>query len=110
MATFIGTSKEFHKYIGPMIRNHICTITKKIKKERNYICEHCGEKQELEAAHIKSKERQTIINNILNKYLTDEIITVNIQDIIIEIMNEHNPIETCFKFLCYKCHCSYDKV
>ena len=109
MATFTGTIAEFHKYIGPMIRNHIQYITRKHKKELGYICQHCKEKKVLDAAHIDGKKRRTLINNVLNRYLTDEVIIINIQDIINQIMEEHQPIESCFLFICHKCHFIYDE-
>jgi len=70
MAKLICTYPEFHRFIGPRIRNSIQTLTKKRKKQFNHICQMCGEKKELEAAHIHGKERKKVIEKILIVFLS----------------------------------------
>jgi len=111
MAEFIGSIEEFHKFIGPRIRNAIQYLTKKKKKELNSICQICGEKCELEAAHIKGKDRKKIIENNLKKFFTDAEktkIKINLENTEKMIIENHLPIEEYFKFLCAKCHFKYD--
>lgn len=105
------TIEEFHKFIGPRIRNVIQTLTKKRKKELNYICQGCNQRKELEAAHIKGSDRKAIIEKILRKYIIDkenEIVRVYLDKIEDEIVASHQPVDKYFKFLCSKCHNEYD--
>ncbi len=109
MASFEGTIQEFHHYIGPRIRNQINTKTKKIRNSKNGICEHCSEKNELESAHIHGKERRTIIESVLSKYSSGELVKVELSSVENEIIEKHEPVEQTFKFLCKSCHTKYDE-
>ena len=87
-------------------------MTKKRKKELNFICQNCGKKRELEAAHIKGKDRKKIINSILKNYIINKnnmTIKVDLDLIEKEILEAHKPIDRYFKFLCHDCHIKYDK-
>jgi len=111
MAELTCTIEEFHKFIGPRIRNVIQSLTKKRKKELNYICQGCNQRKELEAAHVKGSDRKVIIEKILEKYIIDEqkeIVRVYLDKIEEEIVASHKPIDNYFKFLCSKCHAEYD--
>lgn len=111
MAEITCTIKDFHKYIGPRIRNQIQLMTKKRKKELNHICQKCKQKKELEAAHIKGCSRKEIIENILKRYILnqqDSLVKVNLKKFEDEIISSHLPLEKYFKFLCAKCHIIYD--
>jgi len=111
MAELICTLKEFHKFIGPRIRNAIQTLTKKRKKELKHICQMCKETKELEAAHIIGNDRKSIIEKRLRKYRINKsknLIKINLQKIENEIISSHKPIDKYFKFLCSKCHNKYD--
>jgi hypothetical protein len=61
MSKFIGTMDDYHKFIGPRIRNIVNTFTKKERDKRQGICEFCREKKELQSAHKHGKERKIII-------------------------------------------------
>ncbi len=111
MAEIICNTKEFHRYIGPRIRNVIQALTKKRKKEINYICQECKKHSELEAAHIRGNSRKDVIEKILKKYIINfekMSIKVDLKKIEQEIIESHKPIDTCFRFLCAKCHIIYD--
>lgn len=72
----------------------------------------CGKKRELEAAHIKGRDRKSMIDNILKNYIIDKnnmIINVDLDIIEKEILKAHKPIDKSFKFLCHDCHENYDK-
>lgn len=111
MAKITCTIKDFHKYIGPRVRNVIQSMTKKRKKELNHICQICKQQKELEAAHIKNKPRKEIIESILKRYISSEnknLITIDLDKFEKEIIKSHIPLEKYFKFLCAKCHREYD--
>ena len=61
MASFIGTNKEFRRYMGPRLRNLVQQITKSHKAEIS-ACEHCGTKENLESAHVHGRNRNDIID------------------------------------------------
>lgn len=111
MAELKCTLKEFHKFIGPRIRNAIQTLTKKRKKELNHLCQDCGQTKELEAAHVQGNGRKAIIEKTLSKYkLSDDSVVVDLQTIEDEIISAHKPIDKYFKFLCSDCHTKYDSM
>ncbi|MBS3129028.1 hypothetical protein J4410_07850 [Candidatus Woesearchaeota archaeon] len=111
MAEIICTVNEFHKYIGPRIRNSIQYMTKRRKKELNHLCQICKEKRELEAAHVKGKTRKVMIEILINKYRLEEDknkVKLDIDKFEKELLAAHKHIEECFKFLCSQCHIKYD--
>ncbi|HIH36782.1 MAG TPA: hypothetical protein HA232_02605 [Methanocellales archaeon] len=86
-------------------------MTKKRKKELDHICQHCKQTKELEAAHIKGKNRKNIIEDILQNYIIDnekKVIKIDIKEIEDKIVAAHKPIDKYFLFLCAKCHINYD--
>jgi len=112
MAKIIFTIKEFHRYIGPRIRNVVQSMTKKRKKELNHICQECKSVKELEAAHILGNSRKEIVERILKKYISnpnDNLVEVDLDNLEQEIVDSHRPIDEYFRFLCSKCHNIYDK-
>lgn len=109
MAIFKGTIQEFHHYLGPRIRNLINTATKKIRSQRNGICEICNEIKELQSAHIVGLGRRSIIERVIDKNKIGDLIECNIRDIEREIVDAHLPFENSFKFLCHACHRVYDR-
>jgi uncharacterized membrane-anchored protein len=111
MAELTCTIEEFHKFIGPRIRNVIQSLTKERKKELNYICQGCNQRKELEAAHVKGSDRKVIIEKVLEKYIIDEenkVVRVYLAKIEEEIVASHKPVDNYIKFLCSKCHTEYD--
>jgi len=111
MAEIICTIEDFHKYIGPRVRNVIQSMTKKRKLELNHICQDCKQTKELEAAHIKGNSRKEIIEKILEKNIIDKekrLIKVDLDKIEKEIILSHKPIDKYFRFLCSNCHTKYD--
>lgn len=111
MAKITCTVTEYHKFIGPRIRNSIQTLTK-AKKRLLKKCQMCEEEKELEAAHMTGSDRKTIIEKILNKYrlkTNKDLIQIDLQKVEEEIMSAHKPIDKCFKFLCSNCHTEYDR-
>lgn len=67
MPKFEGTIQEFTKFIGAYARNKVQSITRNYRREVGK-CEgeHCTATSDLDAAHIKGKERPVIIANILS--------------------------------------------
>ena len=112
MAKIICTISEFHKYIGPRIRNVVQSMTKKRKEKLKHLCQNCNQTKELQAAHIKGNSRKDIIENILKKYKInskEDLIEIDLEKVEKEIIQAHQPIDKYFRFLCSKCHTEYDK-
>lgn len=107
MASFIGTNKEFHRYIGPRLRNFVQQFTKSHKAEIS-ACEHCGSKGSLESAHVHGRERYEIINLILNENTHNSIVTIDIAKFETRFKEEHQPLEKSILILCRDCHKKYD--
>jgi len=108
MAKFEGTIQEFHHFIGPRIRNAINNLTRKYRQKLNGICEDCGQKKELHSAHVHGRGRRIIIEEVLEKYITNEIVLCDIEGAEKQIIEAHLPIELSFMFLCHSCHVAYD--
>ena len=109
MAHFTGTTQEFHHFIGPRIRNVVQTATAAPRKRRGGICEECGEKAKLEAAHIHGRGRRTLIEGVLKDYQDAEgVVSCDLDEVERRILQAHTPIEETFRFLCNACHTAYD--
>ena len=107
MASFVGKIEEFRRYVGPRLRNLVQQITRKHKNDVG-ACEHCGTTQNLESAHVKGRDRNEIIEYILNEFTINNIITVDLSLFEERFKIEHNPIEKCILILCKSCHRAYD--
>ena len=109
MAKFVGTVQEFHHFIGPKVRNAINLAARGHRNRLAGICEGCGEKAELQSAHVHGRDRRTLIETVLAEY-TDETGVVACDLAVSEsrIIESHLPIEDTFKFLCHSCHVAYD--
>ena len=109
MATFSGTTKEFHDYIGPRIRNVINNFTRKHRSNKNGVCEFCGQNAELQSAHVHGKDRRTIIETVLvPDCVGNGLIECIIENVEKKILQAHEPISETFKFICHPCHVEYD--
>ena len=108
MATIQCTVQEYHHFIGARIRNAIQYLTSKARKERDGICEHCGIKGELDSAHIHGKGRRDIIEKILEDYIVEGMVVGELEEMEYKILDQHQPINNIFKFLCKPCHTAYD--
>jgi len=110
MAKFIGTLKEFHRYIGPRLRNLVQLKTKSYKQQIGK-CEHCGDKQvELDAAHKHGFNRKDIINQVYSELSIrqqDES-TIDIECFENKFIEHHIPMSTAVLILCKNCHFKYD--
>ena len=51
MGEFLGTKKESNRFYGPHLRNLVQHLTRKYRR-RIGKCEHCGNENSLESAHI----------------------------------------------------------
>ena len=107
MASFVGTNKEFRRYIGPRLRNLVQQITKNHKAEVS-ACEHCGSKENLESAHVHGRDRNEIIDFVLNEFMHNDIATVDIAVFEERFKEEHHPLEKSILILCRSCHRKYD--
>ena len=109
MANFVGSLQEFHHFIGPRVRNVVNQAAAPHRKRREGICEECGEKAELQSAHVHGRGRRTIIEEVLARYTnSDGVVACDLQQVEKEIVSSHIPIEETFKFLCHLCHVEYD--
>ena len=107
MASFVGSIEEFRRYVGPRLRNIVQQISKRHKNEVG-ACEHCGSTENLESAHVRGRDRNEIIEYILNDFITNSIITVDLSLFEERFKNEHHPIEKSILVLCRHCHHEYD--
>lgn len=110
MAVFIGNLKEFSDFIGPVARNIVCNMSRNFKK--NTTCRHdgCNKRKPLEAAHIKGKDRPTIIADILADYkISDDKYEVELNEFKIKFINAHTPITEIILPMCKEHHLAYDK-
>src|SRR5688572_1388085 len=109
MASFIGTRKEFKRYIGPRLRNLVNLLT---KKHRIGVanCNHCGTKERLESAHVRGRERNQIIDVLLEGFTHNEIITIDLEIFERKFVAEHDPIDKTILILCRDCHIKYDGI
>ena len=110
MAYFEGTIREFTTYLGSYCRIKVMYITKKYRKNLGR-CEECGSAtRQLEAAHVKGKERPLIISNILSQYIENDLIKVDLDEFQEKFVDAHFPIEDFIRILCSECHRAYDKI
>jgi hypothetical protein len=107
MASFIGTRKEFKRYIGPRLRNLVNLLTKN-HRIRAASCNHCGAKERLESAHVRGRERNQIIDVLLEGFTHNEIITIDLEIFERKFVAEHDPIDKTILILCRDCHLKYD--
>ena len=110
MATLECTIEEFHKFIGPKVRNDIQYLTKKRKRNLGYHCENCGKKGELEAAHIGASRKQ-VIERVLQNHRSigpSGRIRLDLTEVRNEILAAHVPIEKHVRMLCSDCHRKLD--
>lgn len=108
MASFIGTNKELRRYIGPRLRNLVQQITKNLRTGVA-ACEHCGNSENLESAHVRGRDRNEIIDLVASEYTTNEIVTIDHLGVFEEKFKaEHEPIEKSILILCRPCHRKYD--
>ncbi len=109
MGTFTGTTSEFRRYIGPRLRNIVNLITRQHKAEVAK-CEQCGcsEKGKLEAAHVAGRDRNQLIDLILQPFIKDGIVTVDVAIFEKLFETQHHPIHKSILILCRACHKKYD--
>jgi len=111
MATFIGTKKEFTKYVGHSFKNSIPQKTRKIRNDLlESKCEYCGKEESLHSAHIFGLDREKIIEYILDDYFKSKnnVHEVDIEKFDLLFNRDHYPLIGHFYFLCKECHTKYD--
>lgn len=109
MARFVGTVQDYHHFIGPRIRNVVNQAAAPARKSRGGVCEHCGEKHELQSAHVHGRDRRTLIEHVLTPYTRpDGYVEIDVEDVERQIVDAHMPIEDTFTFICASCHRAYD--
>ena len=104
---FVGTKKEFKRYVGPVLRNMVQQMTRKHRLEIGH-CQHCEEKDNLEAAHIAGRNRNHIIDDLLKSYSSGDLFQVNLKEFEKRFKAEHDPLEKSILILCRSCHYKYD--
>jgi 5-methylcytosine-specific restriction endonuclease McrA len=109
MARFIGTEKEFNRYIGPILRNIVQQLSRNMKNAVGE-CQFCGSKSNLEAAHKHDRGRKKIIETILSDYKTQNYVDIDLTEFEMKFkVNHSNEMENTFFILCKDCHNDYDK-
>lgn len=109
MSIFIGTKSEFQYFLSGYCRNKVLEITKPYKKIFNSYCEYCGNKAELQAAHVSGFERTKLIDEILEEYFKDGVnYKVDLNEFEKIFVEKHQPLDKHFHFLCSSCHTKYD--
>ena len=92
MASFIGTRKEFKRFIGPRLRN-LVNIRTKAYRTGVANCNHCGSPDRLESAHVRGRDRNQIIDALLEQFTHDEVVTIDLAKFEQLFVSEHEPIE-----------------
>jgi|SRR5687768_7038875 len=109
MASFIGTRKEFKRFIGPRLRN-LVNIRTKAYRIGVANCNHCGSPDRLESAHVRGRNRNQIIDALLEQFTHDEVVTIDLAKFEQLFVSEHEPIDRTILILCRDCHGRYDAV
>lgn len=109
MASFIGTRKEFKRFIGPRLRN-LVNIRTKAYRIGIANCNHCGSPDHLESAHVRGRDRNQIIDALLKRFTHDEVVTIDLAKFEQLFVSEHEPIERTILILCRDCHGKYEAV
>ena len=89
MASFMGTRKEFKRFIGPRLRNLVNMRTKAYRIGVAN-CKHCGSPDGLESAHVRGRDRNQIINALLEQFTHNEIVTIDLakfEELLFQNMN-----------------------
>lgn len=108
IASFIGTNKDFKRFIGPRTRNRVNAITRAYLRSHGQ-CQHCqATDRRLEAAHVTGRERTVIIDGIVEEFTNDETITIDLEVFEAKFEAEHHPISENILALCNSCHRKYD--
>lgn len=107
MASFIGSTKEFKRYLGPRMRNLFNQMTRTYKGNIGR-CQHCGQDSNLEAAHRHGNERNRIIENILEENVHQGVATINLDSFEEKFSEAHQPLGETILILCKSCHREYD--
>lgn len=107
--TFVGTKKEFRRYVGPALRNLVQQVG---RRHRTIIgaCEHCNSTENLEAAHVTGKDRNRIFNQLLIQYKVGDHYQVNLREFEARFKEEHHPNKKSLLILCRSCHVKYDSL
>ncbi|WP_055448416.1 hypothetical protein [Lacinutrix mariniflava] len=110
MATFNGSSKEFNDFIGPLARNIVCNLSRKIKEKTTCRHDGCKKRKPLEAAHLKGKGRIEIIASILAPFeIEDDFFEIDLELFKSEFKDAHTPIENVILPMCKEHHLEYDR-
>ncbi len=107
MAIFVGTNKEFRRYVGPRLRNQVQQLAKAYKAE-TAACQQCGSTNALESAHVKGRDRNQIIDQILADNSSKNVVTVMLDWFEEKFREAHDPIDETILILCRSCHTNYD--
>ena len=106
---FRGSFADFKRYVGPKCRNAVNIFCKSERESHHGICEYCGQKAELQSAHIT--DRPIIMHNILEATykVDDDYYDVDLDAFFDLFKKEHMPIRDKIFFLCKDCHDNLDK-
>lgn len=109
MAKFTGNIYDFQRFIGPLTRNIVSNLSRKYKKHTTCSHEECNKRKPLEAAHLKGRERPSIIAEILKEYQIDnDYYEIDLKEFENKFIEAHNPIDEVIQPMCKKHHLEYD--
>jgi|GEM_PF-2128633 len=120
MAIFEGTLDEIYQYLGPRTSDIVSKLARPYRKKQGKRIS-CGELNDdnsvckqytgLHAAHIKGKQRKTLIKEILEKngeYLSNQVFKIDLKVFEEEFERKHEIFFDVIKFMCPKHHKRYD--
>ena len=111
MPSFTGSRRDFKRYFGPFLRNLVNSHTKNHKRSVGKCqSQECSETRNLEAAHLRGRERDQLIDSLLDGMPDQSPIVVDLKDFTERFRAEHTPIEKTIRVLCRKCHKMYDSL
>jgi hypothetical protein len=107
MASFTGSKNEFRRYIGPRLRNLVQMFTASYRNQMGQ-CSHCSATEKLQAAHVRGRDRNQIIDIALEPFWDGQSVSVELHAFEEAFVKLHQPLEQSFLILCNSCHKSYD--
>lgn len=111
MARFIGTEKDFFKYVGNYTKDLIPKLTEEYKNKIGE-CQHCGAKEiEFSYTHKKNMQPRVLKEHILKDYYTKEsdIVDVNLVEFTERYSMLYDAPHLYGYVLCSKCSKDYKK-
>ena len=111
MAQFDGTIAEFHRHLGPRIRNAVNLFARVGRLACGGVCQECGRSEQvLDSAHVTGRGRRKIIDEVLAAHTVAGHVRCDLAAVERQVIAAHGGAETSFRYLCKPCHRRYDAV